>query len=79
VNTPLFRNVETRETAELCRFFFPFLAACLDNEELHNLYCSPSVSRMIISSEMGMICSTNSEKRNAYRILKSPQDQDVGG
>jgi hypothetical protein len=43
----------------------------LYNEELHNLYCSPSIIRMTKSRRMrwtghvtGMV-----EKRNAYRIL----------
>jgi hypothetical protein len=38
----------------------------LHNEELHNLYSSPSIIRMIKSRRA---CSTNGEKRNAYRIL----------
>jgi hypothetical protein len=35
------------------------------------LYSSPSIIRMIKSKEdeMGRACSTNGEKRNAYRIL----------
>jgi hypothetical protein len=37
----------------------------LHNEELHNLYSSPSIIRMIKSIQ----CSTNGEKRNAYGIL----------
>jgi hypothetical protein len=43
----------------------------LHNEELHNLYSSPSIIRMIqVKDEMGRACSTNGEKRvNAYRIL----------
>jgi hypothetical protein len=36
----------------------------LHNEELHNLYSSPNIIRM-----MGRACSTNGEKGNAYRIL----------
>jgi hypothetical protein len=40
----------------------------LDNEELHNLYCSPSIIR-IIKSRMGGACSMSGMKRNAYRIL----------
>jgi hypothetical protein len=39
----------------------------LHNEELHNLYSSPSIIRMM--DEMGRACSTNGEKLNAYRIL----------
>jgi hypothetical protein len=38
----------------------------LHNEELHNLYSSPNIMRMI---KMGRACSTNGETRNAYRIL----------
>jgi hypothetical protein len=40
----------------------------LHNEELHNLYSSPNIIRMIKEGEMDMACSTNGEKRNAYRI-----------
>jgi hypothetical protein len=43
----------------------------LHNEELHNLYSPPSIIRIIKSMryEMGRACSTNEEKRNAYRLL----------
>jgi hypothetical protein len=41
----------------------------LHNEELYNLYSSPSIIRMIKEDEMGRACSTNGERRNAYRIL----------
>jgi hypothetical protein len=44
----------------------------LHNEELHNMYSSPSIIRMIKSrrmDEMGLACSTNGAKRNTYRIL----------
>jgi hypothetical protein len=40
-------------------------------EELHNLYCSPNIIRMIKSSSMrwaGHVTRIG-EKRNAYRIL----------
>jgi hypothetical protein len=43
----------------------------LHNEELHNLYCSPSIIRIIKSRRMrwaGHIARTG-EKRNPYRIL----------
>jgi hypothetical protein len=43
----------------------------LHNEELHNLYSSPSIIRMIKSKRMrwaGHVTRTG-EKRNAYRIL----------
>jgi hypothetical protein len=43
----------------------------LHNEELHNLYSSPSVIRMIKSRRMrwaGYV-ARKGEKRNAYRIL----------
>jgi hypothetical protein len=39
----------------------------LHNEELHNLYSSRSIIRMIKSRSRA--CSMNGEKRNAYRIL----------
>jgi hypothetical protein len=41
------------------------------NEELHNLYCSPSIIRIIKSRRMRWAgaCSTHGEKRNACRIL----------
>jgi hypothetical protein len=41
------------------------------NEELHNLYSSPNIIRMIKSSRMrwaGYVAGIG-EKRNAYRIL----------
>jgi hypothetical protein len=41
----------------------------LHNEELHNLYSSPNIIRMIKSKEMSRACSTNGKKRNSYRIL----------
>jgi hypothetical protein len=41
----------------------------LHNVELHNLYSSPSIIRIIKSRRMRQACSTNGEKRNAYRIL----------
>jgi hypothetical protein len=42
----------------------------LHNEELQNLYSSPSIIRMIKSkkNEMGRACTTNAAKSNAYRI-----------
>jgi hypothetical protein len=43
----------------------------LHNEELHNLYGSPSIIRMIRSKRMrwaGLVARTG-EKRNAYGIL----------
>jgi hypothetical protein len=43
----------------------------LHNEELHNLYCSPSIIRIIKSRWMrwaGHVARMG-EKRNAYRIL----------
>jgi hypothetical protein len=41
------------------------------NEELHNLYCSPSIIRMIKSRRMRWEehVARLGEKRNAYRIL----------
>jgi hypothetical protein len=52
------------------------------NEELHNLYCSPSIIRMIKSRRMrwaGHVARMGA-KRNAYRILVGkPEDLDVGG
>jgi hypothetical protein len=42
----------------------------LHNEELHNLYSSPSIIRMIKSRRMiSRACSMNGEKRKAYRLL----------
>jgi hypothetical protein len=43
----------------------------LHNEELHNLYCLPSIIRIIKSKRMrwaGYVARMG-EKRNAYRIL----------
>jgi hypothetical protein len=41
----------------------------LHNEEIHNLYCSLSIIRIIKSRRMKWPGTTNGEKRNAYRIL----------
>jgi hypothetical protein len=43
----------------------------LHNEELHNLYYSPSIIRMIMSRRMRWAghVAQRGEKRNAYRIL----------
>jgi hypothetical protein len=42
----------------------------LHNEELHSLYSSPSISRVIVKDdETGRACSTNGGEMNAYRIL----------
>jgi hypothetical protein len=41
----------------------------LHNVELHNLYSSASIIRMIKSGRMIWACSTNGEKMNAHRIL----------
>jgi hypothetical protein len=43
----------------------------LHNEELHNLYCSPSIIRIIKSRRMiwARHVPRMGEKRNAYRIL----------
>jgi hypothetical protein len=41
----------------------------LHNEELHNLYSSPSIIRMIKSRRMSRACSTRGDERNAYIIL----------
>jgi hypothetical protein len=65
-----------------------FCFGTLHNEELHNLYSSPSIIRIIKSRRMrwpGHVARMG-ENRNAYRILvdipegKRPlEDQDVGG
>jgi hypothetical protein len=43
----------------------------LHNEELHSLYCSPGIIRMIMSRRMRWAgnVARKGEKRNAYRIL----------
>jgi hypothetical protein len=43
----------------------------LYNEELHDVYSSPSIIRIIKieEGEMGGACSLNGEKRNMYRLL----------
>jgi hypothetical protein len=59
----------------------------LQNEELHNLYSSPSIIRMIKSRRMRWTWHVaGMGKRNAYRILVENrkegdhwEDQDVGG
>jgi hypothetical protein len=41
----------------------------LHNEQLHNLYFSPSIIRMMQSEdEMGSACSTHGEKWNVWRV-----------
>jgi hypothetical protein len=69
---------------------FPGGKAAGDNEELHNLYSSPSIIRMIKSRRMrwaGHVARMG-ERRNAYSILMGKpegrivyhwEDQDVGG
>jgi hypothetical protein len=41
----------------------------LHNEELHDLYSSPSIIKIIKSRRMSGSCRTTGEKRNAYRLL----------
>jgi hypothetical protein len=43
----------------------------LQNEELHNLYSSRNIIRMIKveEDEVGSACSKHGEQRNAYRVL----------
>jgi hypothetical protein len=56
----------------------------LHNEELHNLYSSPSIIRIIKSRRMlwaGHVARIG-EKRNVYRLLVGKpvgEDRDVGG
>jgi hypothetical protein len=59
----------------------------LHEEELHNLYSSPSIIRMIKSRRMRWAghVSRIGEKRSAYRVLVGKpeedhlEDQDIGG
>jgi hypothetical protein len=57
----------------------------LHNEELHDLYSSPSKIRIIKSRMMGRHVARMGEKRNVYRLLirkpegKRPLGQDIGG
>jgi hypothetical protein len=47
------------------------------NEELHNLYCSPSIIRIMKSRRMrwaGRVARMG-EKRNAYRIWRESQKE----
>jgi hypothetical protein len=53
----------------------------LDDEELHSLYSSPSIIKLMKSRRMrwaGHVARME-EKRNAYRILVGKPSQDVGG
>jgi hypothetical protein len=67
------RKTVVFENRVLRRIFGPkrdeVMGGCkkLHNEDLHNLYCSPRIIRMIKSSRMR--CSTKREKRNACRLL----------
>jgi hypothetical protein len=47
----------------------------LHNEELHNLYSSPNITRMIKSRRMRWAghAARMAEKRNAYRVLGGSQ------
>jgi hypothetical protein len=48
----------------------------LNNEELHNLYSSPSIIRIINSRRICRACSTHGDKGNAYRVLvEEPEGQ----
>jgi hypothetical protein len=51
------------------------------NEELRDLYSSPSIIRIIKSKRMGGECSMNGWKRNAYRLLvgKPERKRPLGG
>jgi hypothetical protein len=65
------------ENRVLRRVFGPrgyeFTGECreLHNEELHNLYCSPSIIRMIEvkDDEMGWTISRHRERRNTCKIF----------
>jgi hypothetical protein len=49
----------------------------LHNEELHNLYYSPSIIRMMKSRRMGWArhAALRGKKRNAYRVLvENPEE-----
>jgi hypothetical protein len=48
----------------------------LHNEELHDLYSSPSIEGE--ADEMGGACSKNGEKRNAYRLLVGKPEGSLG-
>jgi hypothetical protein len=42
----------------------------LHNEELNDLYCSPSIAQVIkIENKMGGACSAYGEGRGTYRVL----------
>jgi hypothetical protein len=50
----------------------------LHNEELHDLYSSPSIIKYneVEEDEMGGAFSTNGEKRYAYRVLvEKPEEK----
>jgi hypothetical protein len=55
----------------LGEFKSPMTSSGLHNEELHNLYSSPNIIRMIKSRRMSWAghVARMGEKRNAYRIL----------
>jgi hypothetical protein len=52
----------------------------LHNEELHNLYSSQSIIRIIKSRRMRLAghVARMGEKRNAYRILVGKQEETTG-
>ena len=52
------------------------------NEELHDLYCSPDIVRMVMSRKMRLVgrAVRTGEKRNTYRVLvRTAEDGDVKG
>jgi hypothetical protein len=75
-------------SVHIIRTLFYLAYSFVDNEELHNLYSSASIIRMIKSRRMrwaGHIAHVG-EKKNAYRILMGRQkekdhweDQGIGG
>jgi hypothetical protein len=77
-------HIHCRENVKLtsCRVFIEVTGGWrkLHNEELHNLYSSPSIIRMIKSRRMrwaGHVAQMG-EKRNAYRILVGNSEETTG-
>jgi hypothetical protein len=66
------------EPDQLVHTFKPYFLRCLrpNNEELHNVYSSPSIIRVIKSRRMRWTghAARMGERRNAYRILVGKPD-----
>jgi hypothetical protein len=52
-------------------------AQCRGDKGPTHSYSSPSIIRIVKENEMGRACSSNGEKRNAYRILVGKKRKEI--